>query len=82
MEKRLDKNFKINFKNYYVTTWEVKTIKIHILPNILKGKTKQTMKSGLLIVYIAYYKKYIFLEKSYTKFGEQTSSRSFSENKS
>ena len=82
MEKRLDKNFKINFKNYYVTTWEIKTIKIHILPNILKGKTKQTMKSGLLIVYIAYYKKYIFLEKSYTKFGEQTSSRSFSENKS
>ena len=43
------------------------TIWIHILPNISKSKDNQTMKFGQLIEHII---RNIFIEKSYTKYGE------------
>ena len=49
---------------------------MHILPIISRSKVKQTMKFGHLIDYDI---KNIFLEKSYTKCDEETSSRPFSE---
>ena len=48
-------------------------IVIHILPNILRSKGNQTMKCGRLIEC----NRNIFLEKSYTKCDEETSSRPF-----
>ena len=48
---------------------------MHILPNISRSKDKQTKKFGQLIEYNM---KYIFLEKSYRKYGEETSLRHFS----
>ena len=44
-------------------------IAIHILPNILKTKGNQTMKFGELI---ECNRRTIFVEKSYTKCGEET----------
>ena len=52
------------------------TIVIHILPNISRSKGNQTMKFGQLIEYNM---RNIFLEKSFTKFGGETSPRHFSE---
>ena len=52
------------------------TIVIHILPNISRSKGNQTMTFGQLIECNM---KNIFLEKSYTKYGEETSPRHFSE---
>ena len=52
------------------------TIVIHILPNISKSKGNQTIKFGQLIECNT---RNIFLEKSYTKCGEESSSRPFSE---
>ena len=49
-EKRLDLKDKVNFKIYNVTTW-LKTIAIHILPNISRSKGNQAMKLGQLIEY-------------------------------
>ena len=49
---------------------------IHILPNILRDKGNQTMKFCQLIECNM---RNIFLEKSYTKGGEETSPRHFSE---
>ena len=49
-------------------------ITIHILSNISRSKDNQTMKFGKLIEYNM---RNIFLEKSYTKCGEGTSSRPF-----
>ena len=49
---------------------------MHILPNILRSKNNQTMKVGQLIEYNM---ENIFLKKSYTKCGEETSPRPFSE---
>ena len=49
---------------------------IHILPTILRSKGNQTMKFGQLIDYNM---RNIFLEKSYTKCGGETSPRPFSE---
>ena len=46
-----------------------KTITIHILRNISKSKSNQTMKFGQLIEYNM---RNIILEKSYTKFGGET----------
>ena len=48
---------------------------IHILPNISRGKSKQAMKFGQLIEYNT---RNIFLEKSFTKYGGDTSPRLFS----
>ena len=47
---------------------------IHILPNISRSKNKQTMKCSQLIKYNM---RNIFLEKSYTKFGGETSPTPF-----
>ena len=45
------------------------TIAIHLLPNISRSKGNQTMKLGQ---FIDLYMKHIFLEKSYTKCGGET----------
>ena len=74
--KRLDKKDQVNLKFYDVTVWLTKTIVIHIMPNISKSKGNQTMKFGQLIEYNM---RNIFLEKSYTKCGGETSPRPFSE---
>ena len=50
-------------------------IAIHILPNISRSKGNKTMKFGQLIEYII---RNIFLEKSYTKCGAETTPRCFS----
>ena len=50
------------------------TTAIHILPNISRNKGNQTMKFGQLIQYNTRHK---FLEKSYTKCGEETIPRPF-----
>ena len=52
------------------------TILIHTLPNFSRSKGNQTMKVGQLIECNM---RNIFLEKSYTKCGGETSSRPFSE---
>ena len=52
------------------------TILINILPNISRRKGNQTIKLGRLITCNM---RIIFLEKSYTKCGVETSPRSFSE---
>ena len=52
------------------------TVVIHILSNISGSKENQTMKLGQLIKYNM---GDIFLEKSYTKCGGESSPRPFSE---
>ena len=52
------------------------TIVIHILPNISRSKGNQKMKFGQLIKYNM---TNVFLEKSYTKCGSETSPRPFSD---
>ena len=52
------------------------TIAVHILPNILRSKGNQTIKFFRLIEYNM---RHIFLEKSYTKCGGESSPRPFSE---
>ena len=52
------------------------TIVVHILPNILRSKGNQTMKFGQLIECNM---RNIFLEKTFTKYGGETSPRPFSE---
>ena len=69
----LDKQAKVNYETYDVAGR--KTIKLHILPNISRSKVILIMKFGQLIEYNM---KIIFLEKSYTKCGEETSPRPFS----
>ena len=69
--KRLDKKDKVNFKFYDARAWV-----IHILLNISRSKGNQTMKFGQLIECNM---RNIFLEKSYTKCGGETSPRPFSE---
>ena len=51
------------------------TIIIHVFTNILGSKGNQTMKFGNLIEYNM---RNVFLEKSYTKYGGETSPRLFS----
>ena len=70
--KRLDKKSKVNFKFYDIAAWL--TIVMHILPNILRSKGNLAIKFGQSIEYNIK----SFLEKSYTKCGGETSSRSFS----
>ena len=50
------------------------TIAIHILPNISRNKSNQTMKSGQLNM------RNFFLEKSYTKCAGETIPRPFFKN--
>ena len=52
------------------------TIVIYILSNISRSKCNQTMKFGQLVDYDM---RNIFLEKSYTKYGGETSPRPLSE---
>ena len=61
-----EQEWKVNFKFYDVTIWL--TIIIHILPNILRSKGNETMKFGELIECNM---RNIFLEKSYTRCGEE-----------
>ena len=49
-------------------------ITTHILPNISRSKSNQKMKFGQLIEYNT---KNIYLQKSYTKCGEEASPRPF-----
>ena len=49
------------------------TIAIHILPSISRSKSNQTMKGGHLL------ESRILIQKSFAKFGGETSSRPFSE---
>ena len=53
------------------------TVTIHILSNISRNKSNQTMKFGQLLEYNM---RNIFLEKSYIKCVGETISRSFSKN--
>ena len=55
LKKQLDKKDKVNFKIH-----EVKTITIHILPNVSRSKDNQTIKLDQLLEYI---KRNIFLQK-------------------
>ena len=57
-------------------------IAMHTLPNISRSKGNQTMKYGKSCgsVNTEYNMKSIFLEKSYTKCGEETIASSFSKN--
>ena len=50
---------------------------IHMLPNISRSKSNQTVKFGQLINYNM---RHIFLEKLYTKYGGEVIPRPFSEN--
>ena len=52
------------------------TVAIHMFPNISRSQINQTMKFGRLIEYNM---KNIFLEKSCTKWGGETSLRPFSD---
>ena len=52
-----------------------RTIAIHMLPYISRGKDNHTVKFGQLIEYNM---RKIFLEQSYTKFGGETSPKPFS----
>ena len=53
------------------------TIAVHVLPNILRSKSKQAMKFDQLIEYNM---RSIFLQKSYTKCAGETIPRSLSKN--
>ena len=64
---------KVSFEIYDVTAWL--TIAIHILPNISRNKSNQTMEFGQLIKYNM---RNIFTETSYTKCGGETIPRPFS----
>ena len=66
---RLDKNVKVNFKIYDVTSGIIK-IQIDILPDISRSKGNQKMKFGQLV---GYNMRNIFLEISCTKHGGETS---------
>ena len=63
---------------FYLTSkaFFVQTIAIHIVSNISRSKYNQTMKFGQLI---ECNRRNIFLDKSYTKCGGETSRRPFSE---
>ena len=74
-DKQVDWKDQVNFKFYYVTT-KTKAIAIHILLNIPRSKSNQTMKFCQLIEYNM---RNILLEKSCTRCGEETISRRFFE---
>ena len=53
---------------------EKQTIAMHILPNISRSKSNQTMKYGQLM---KYNKRNTFIERLYTKYGGETIPRPF-----
>ena len=57
---------------FMTSQFDQKTIKTHILPNILRSEGKQTMKLGQVI---GHGKRNIFLQKSCRKWGRGTISR-------
>ena len=63
------------FSNFVTSQSGLQLILIYILPNTLRKKRNQIMKFGLLIEYNV---RNIFLEKSYTKCGGESSPRPFS----
>ena len=63
----------VNFKIYDVTKWEANNCK-YMLPDISQSKDNQAMKFGQIKEYNMIN---IFIKKSCTKCGGQTSSRSF-----
>ena len=73
--KRLDEKVKVNFKIHDITNWETNNY-IYILSNISTSKANQTMKFGQLVEYNM---RNIFIERSYTKCGTETSPRPFFE---
>ena len=73
--KRLDKKDKINFKFYDATAW-LKNCRDKHIAQYFEKKDNQTIKFGQLIECSM---RNIFLEKSYTKWDRETSSRIFSE---
>ena len=73
--KWLDQNDKVTFEIYDVTAWLTDNCMTHIA-YILRSKGNQTMTFSQLIDYDM---KNIFLEKSYRKYGGETSPRPFSE---
>ena len=77
VEKWLDKKAKINFKIYNITNWETNNTIIRYTFRLIFSRSKgnQAMEFGQLTEYDI---KNIFLEKSYTKFGGETSPRPFS----
>ena len=76
VEKWLDKKAKINFKIYNTTNWEKNNTIIRYTFCLIFSRSKgnQTMEFGQLTEYDI---KNIFLEKSYTKYGGETSPRPF-----
>ena len=72
---RLDKKGKVSCKFYDFTAWSTNNCNTYIANNS-RSKGNQTMKLGQLIEFNT---KNIFLEKSFTKCGGETSSRIFSE---
>ena len=77
VEKWLDKKAKINFKIYNITNWETNNTIIRYTFRLIFSRSKgnQAMEFGQLTEYDI---KNIFLEKSYTKYGGETSPRPFS----
>ena len=73
--KQHDEKGKVIFKFYDVTAW-LTSNRLRILPNISRSIGNQTMEFGQLIECNM---RNIFLEKSYTKCGGETSPRPFSE---
>ena len=73
--KRLDKEDKVNFKFYDVTTWLTSSCNTHIA-QYLEKQRQSDKKFGLLIECNM---SNIFLEKTYTKCDGETSPRPFSE---
>ena len=65
-KKRLDHKYDVNFNIYEITTW----LTIHILSYISRSKGNQTMK---VVQLIENNKRNIFLQKSYAKWGRETS---------
>ena len=73
--KRLDRKIRL-ISNFMMSQPVQQTIVIYILSNISRSKDNQIMKLGQLIKCNM---RNIFLEKSYTKCGRETSPRPFSE---
>ena len=63
----------VDLKIFDVATWKTNNCNTHYA-NISRNKGNQSMQSGQLINYNT---KSIFLEKSYTKFGNETIPRHF-----
>ena len=74
--KMVDNKDQVNSKFYDVTPWLTNNY-TYTWPNISKSKDNQAMKFSQLIECNV---RNIFLEKSYTKCGGETSPRLFSEN--